>query len=100
MLGYIVEKKSESDDLQNEFHPDNLTPHVGLRYTVRQLPTDTRWSFRVKAVNKLGVGEASEPTEPILIQSDEGKRSLCLNFKIMFKLLRLFKSREEFYGLT
>ena len=71
-LGYIIEKKGEADDRPTTFMADNHTPHVGLRYTVRGLPTDTRWSFRVRAVNKLGVGEPCEPTETLLIQSDEG----------------------------
>jgi len=78
ITGYIIEKKADADDHPTTFVADNHSPHVGLRYTVRGLPTDTRWSFRVRAVNSLGVGEPSEPTEVILIQSDEGMlESFC-----------------------
>ena len=62
----------EGDDQEASYEVDNLVPHVGLRYVVKKLPTDTKWSFRVRAVNNIGVGEPSEPTEAILIQSDEG----------------------------
>ena len=86
-LGYIIEKKTDADDRPTNFDADNRTPHVGLRYTVRGLPTDTRWSFRVRAVNSLGVSEPSEPTETLLIQSDEGNYRHCfkVNFTIIFK---------------
>lgn len=69
ILDYLVEKKLDTDV---EFVLDQRTKNSDARCVVTGLGTDTRWVFRVKAVNNQGVGEACTPTDSILVQEDKG----------------------------
>ncbi|RWS24197.1 twitchin-like protein, partial [Leptotrombidium deliense] len=64
--GYVVEYK-------DKFSPEwSKGPEVGadrLKATVQNLKEGMQYQFRVKAVNKAGPGEPSDPTKPIIVKA-------------------------------
>lgn len=68
-LGYVVEKRMEGEA---DYEFDHQTTDSDCRTVVSKLENDMNWQFRVKAVNRVGPGRPSEPTEEVLIQDDKG----------------------------
>ncbi len=51
----------------------------GLNYTVRGLPTDKEFQFRIVPLNAAGAGEPSEPTDTVKVRDPPGKKSAKKN---------------------
>lgn len=67
--GYIVEARAEDEE---DFTVMLSTNGYETKAILRELKTDTRYRFQIKAVNKAGAGEESEATDFVLIQDDRG----------------------------
>lgn len=67
--GYIVEACAEDEE---DFTVLLSTNGYETKAILRELRTDTRYQFQIKAVNKAGAGEESEATDFVLIQDDRG----------------------------
>nr|XP_039265190.1 twitchin-like [Styela clava] len=77
IIHYIIEVRSEDDD---EYEFDHSTDGPKTKTVVKDLETDMNWQFRVSAVNKEGSGEASEPTEYILVQDEKALPTVVLEY--------------------
>ena len=64
ITGYKMEKREVGTDEWVMATPGAVN---GTQATVRGLQTGTEYEFRVAAVNEVGVGEMSEPTEPVKV---------------------------------
>lgn len=61
----------EEDDEFSTVH----STHAGeTKAILKELCSDNKWKFRIKAVNKVGAGESSDSTDFILIQDDRGMK--------------------------
>ncbi|KAM3173269.1 hypothetical protein ACTXT7_012839 [Hymenolepis weldensis] len=65
VTGYIVEKRPKGERNWARAHPGTIT---SLNTTLRNLPTEKEFQFRVVPINAAGPGEPSEPTENIKIR--------------------------------
>ncbi|VDK78974.1 unnamed protein product [Dibothriocephalus latus] len=64
--GYIVEKRPKGE---REWTKASTAPVTGTSYTVRGLPKDKEFQFRIVPFNLAGEGEPSEPTDVIKVQN-------------------------------
>ena len=64
ITGYKIETREVGTDEWVMAMPGAVN---GTQATVRGLQTGTEYEFRVAAVNEVGVGEMSEPTEPVKV---------------------------------
>ncbi|CDS41841.2 expressed conserved protein [Echinococcus multilocularis] len=65
VTGYIVEKRLKGEKNWAKAHSGTIT---GLNTTLRGLPTDKEFQFRVVPINLAGPGEPSEPTENVIVR--------------------------------
>ncbi|VDL60884.1 unnamed protein product, partial [Hymenolepis diminuta] len=65
VTGYIVEKRPKGERNWARAHPGTIT---SLNTTLRNLPTEKEFQFRVVPINAAGPGEPSEPTENVKIR--------------------------------
>ena len=63
---YLIEYKSETDEEWNE--GPRIKPKKFYNETVNELQTKTKYQFRVSAVNRNGMGDSSDATEPKLLK--------------------------------
>ncbi|RWS15516.1 twitchin-like isoform X8, partial [Dinothrombium tinctorium] len=66
ITSYIVEFK---DKFSPEWSKGPEVPGEKTKATVRNLKEGMQYQFRVKAVNKAGPGEPSDPTKPIIVKA-------------------------------
>lgn len=71
-LGYVVEKWEEGVDLWQKV-PGHVTK---TSHVVRDLVPGKKYKFRVKAENKMGVGEPVETYSAILAKNPFGKQNV------------------------
>jgi hypothetical protein len=80
--GYIIEKCPENSDKWEKV-PGIFTQPKG---TIKDLETNKKYKFRVKAENIYGIGEPLETTSSITVKPPYGK--LNLSFFIFYKFHR------------
>lgn len=64
VTGYVVEKREVGTEKWVKATPGTIN---NTQATVRGLQTGKEYEFRVAPVNEVGVGEKSEPTEPVKV---------------------------------
>uniref|UniRef100_A0A5K3EN24 non-specific serine/threonine protein kinase n=1 Tax=Mesocestoides corti TaxID=53468 RepID=A0A5K3EN24_MESCO len=63
--GYIIEKRPKGERNWAKAHPGTIS---GLSSTIRGLPTNKEFQFRVVPINAAGHGEPSEPSETVTVR--------------------------------
>lgn len=79
VTGYIVEKRDTSRD---RWSPVNKAPVPETSYLVTGLFEGNQYEFRVRAVNKAGQSQPSEPCAPIKAKLPFGKL-----YSVLFSLI-------------
>ena len=74
-LGYIIEKCPENSDRWEKV-PGVFTQSKG---TLKDLETNKKYSFRVKAENIFGISEPLETTTSIIVKPPYGKKNMIFS---------------------
>ncbi len=82
VTGYLIEKR---DARKNRWSYVHKVEHQTLEYEVPGLITGREYTFRVRPMNKIGLGDAYEAPEPIVVQSPFSEyNSIHLRLKTIF----------------
>jgi titin len=73
VTSYIIEKRENRDKARWSFV--HKVPASTTEYEIPGLTTGKEYTFRVKPVSKIGVGESIQPTAPVLVSSEYSELS-------------------------
>uniref|UniRef100_A0A3Q2Q792 Titin n=1 Tax=Fundulus heteroclitus TaxID=8078 RepID=A0A3Q2Q792_FUNHE len=90
IIGYLLEKREEH---AIRWSPVNKDPVPGNRFTVTGLLPLHDYQYRVKAVNEIGVGNASKPSRAITAKDAVGK-FLSIMLSVYFYLFTLTNTKS------
>ena len=73
--GYMIEKmscKSIDEHSEAKYAPCNVLPHLATSYVAEDLLTNKQYKFRVKALNSVGLSQASRSSDLIVTRNNKG----------------------------
>ena len=80
LTGYLIEKRDIRKDRWSFVHK---VPHTQRQFEVGGLLTGQEYMFRVRPVNRMGLGEAIQPEEPVKVATPYSKHSNSGNGRLV-----------------